>query len=341
MISKSIEEKEKQSGEEKNKIPFEVISGFDNPIDWNPNTDAAIMVRGEMFFIDRSDLEFVCSRRFYINPSGYMDYSEKGKKVEFHRKIMNCPAGMIVDHINRQRNDDRRRFLRIKNQSHNQANKLGTHPIGFRGLKYTKGKWEASVGFNNGRIYIGRFDKREDAARAYDLRAIECFGECAVTNFPIQEYEVPKKCLADDLAPTVIHRSVNEPCQWNGCDKRKKRDSDYCFRHTKIMRIREEKKFKGERLRVITTSVSQICVHLDHKNEKVKSFARSLCSYHYRKQMEKEGYVKPKKKYQCSVFLENGEQCGGAVIKVRERLCSTHYKKKYGLFKKLGRPKRI
>jgi hypothetical protein len=329
----------KESPENKNKIPYEVTSGFDLPTDWNPETDAAVMVRGCVFFINREDLEFVCSRRFYINPSGYMDFNKDGEKVLYHRLVMNAPRGMIVDHINRDRRDNRKRNIRIKHNSHNQANKNGKNPIGFRGLMFKRGAWEANIGFNNERIYLGRFESREDAARAYDRKAVECFGDCAVTNFPIQEYAIPEKCLADNLPPTVIVRqNAPGPCPWPSCKQTIMVGSEYCFRHTRVIKKREEKKKAGKRLRVIAPHASEYCTHSDHGAEKVEAIHIGLCRLHYRKTREQEGYVKPKKHYSCEV-IENGKLCGKVAIKIKERLCSTHYKSKYGLFKKMGAPK--
>jgi hypothetical protein len=45
------------------------------------------------------------------------------------------------------------------------------------------GRWVAQIGINSKTVYIGLFDNEEDAARAYDAKAREVFGQFALTNF--------------------------------------------------------------------------------------------------------------------------------------------------------------
>jgi len=44
--------------------------------------------------------------------------------------------------------------------------------------------FRARLRFHGKRIYLGCFDVEEDAARAYDLAAVQYFGESARLNFP-------------------------------------------------------------------------------------------------------------------------------------------------------------
>lgn len=106
-----------------------------------------------------------------------------------HRTIMKkmlvseIPEGMQVDHINRNKLDNRRENLRLATASENQMNcggKIGKH--GFRGVKTHRRKWEAQIQKDNKKISIGLFPTKEEAASAYNIKAKELFGEFAYQN---------------------------------------------------------------------------------------------------------------------------------------------------------------
>ncbi|XP_066313389.1 AP2-like ethylene-responsive transcription factor At1g79700 [Miscanthus floridulus] len=63
---------------------------------------------------------------------------------------------------------------------------------GYRGVAkhHHNGRWEARIGYACGKkyLYLGTFGTQEEAARAYDLAALELRGHAAVTNFDISSY---------------------------------------------------------------------------------------------------------------------------------------------------------
>lgn len=102
-----------------------------------------------------------------------------------HRFLLDAPEGMQVDHINGNPLDNRRRNLRVCTQSQNGANRPRMRRDGYRGVRLLKGKyWSARITYQNKGIHIGCFPTAEDAARAYDAKALELFGEFARLNFP-------------------------------------------------------------------------------------------------------------------------------------------------------------
>jgi hypothetical protein len=53
-------------------------------------------------------------------------------------------------------------------------------------LKNGRGKWRATINFRNKQYALGEYNTEEEAARAYDKKAIEFYGENARLNFPIK-----------------------------------------------------------------------------------------------------------------------------------------------------------
>jgi hypothetical protein len=111
------------------------------------------------------------------------------KTIFMHREIMNAPRGLLVDHRNGNKLDNRKTNLRLATHSQNMHNrrkiKSKTASI-YIGVYFDKRivKWGAKIRHQGKRIYLGSFKTEIDAARAYDTAALKCHGEFARLNFP-------------------------------------------------------------------------------------------------------------------------------------------------------------
>lgn len=105
-----------------------------------------------------------------------------------HRAIMKAPRGVDVDHIDRNTMDCRVANLRFATRSQNNMNrkKNSKHASKFKGVAWhgLRCKWVAQIQFNGEHYYLGLFTDEKDAARAYDMKAREFFGDFVRPNFP-------------------------------------------------------------------------------------------------------------------------------------------------------------
>ena len=116
-----------------------------------------------------------------------------GLPVAMHTMIMKTPPGYVVDHINGNGLDNRRQNLRILTREENSAGRTKGGMDKFRGVVYDKerGTWRASIKKGKRGVFLGRFEHQVDAAKAYDSRAKELFGELAVLNFMTPKDAMP------------------------------------------------------------------------------------------------------------------------------------------------------
>lgn len=117
-------------------------------------------------------------------------FRSKGNRrfVKMHRLIMDAPAGLEVDHRNRDGLDNQRHNLRLCTHGQNQANgkKYGPDKSSrFKGVSRAgrRGeKWQARITHCGRTHNLGRYDLELEAADAYDAAAKELFGGFAYTN---------------------------------------------------------------------------------------------------------------------------------------------------------------
>lgn len=124
------------------------------------------------------------------NPSSKYYAMNGGRDKSVHRVIMDAPKGMDVDHINGDPLDNRKENLRLCTRRENCRNKKvrADSKSGFKGVYVRPNdRYQAYIGDpakKSRHINLGTYGTPEEAARAYDKKAIELHGEYAVLNFP-------------------------------------------------------------------------------------------------------------------------------------------------------------
>ena len=144
-------------------------------------------------------VEAIGRRKWYVHDNGSTkDYAMSGcRRQSIHRVVMDNPKGMCVDHINGDTLDNRKQNLRICTKAQNSQNKKlrRDSASGFKGVaEQSSGRYSAYIGDPNTaypkkrHIRLGTYSTAEEAARAYDRKALKLHGEYAYINFPIEDY---------------------------------------------------------------------------------------------------------------------------------------------------------
>ena len=140
--------------------------------------------------VDKEDFDNLNKFRWYLSTNGYVRSTINKKRVLIHRFLLNPKEFFKVDHIDRNPLNNKKKNLRICSSRENtlnskpQSNKKYSK---FKGVSYCntekrKKRWVAACELYGKRITIGRFNNELEAAKAYNNKAKEIFGEFAYIN---------------------------------------------------------------------------------------------------------------------------------------------------------------
>lgn len=120
------------------------------------------------------------------NSSGYLVCTIHKKSYYVHRLAWLYMTGdwphEIIDHVNRDKTDNRWRNLRAASYSQNGANRIASsnNACGAKGVRQgSRNRWRAQIGIKGIYYNLGSFDTVEAAEAAYQNAAKRHFGEFA------------------------------------------------------------------------------------------------------------------------------------------------------------------
>ena len=162
----------------------------------------------KQFIVDPWNYEKVRKHKWSLSPDGTtIRTSVNGETVTIGRFLLGIPKGskMEADHFNRDIYNNLLINLSIvthQQNCQNRGKKKSTSK--FYGIYKRKGceYWEAQIWVNGQNLYLGKFSREEDAARAYDLKARKYGGPL---NFPDEIEKIPEK---------VYHYDFTKDPQW-------------------------------------------------------------------------------------------------------------------------------
>lgn len=153
------------------------------------------LTQGKLATIDDDDYTMINRYSWYALAAGpkkdywYAATTINSKPVLMHRMIMNVQGRSVkIDHFNHDGLDNRRINLRACTHADNMRNRVKKNPLTskYKGVWFDSKrkikKWCAGIKINGKTIYIGSSVSEIEAAKLYDNKAREAFGEFALLN---------------------------------------------------------------------------------------------------------------------------------------------------------------
>jgi hypothetical protein len=157
------------------------------------------LTKGKTARVDASEYERISANNWMATWNKYTRsyYARRYSKVKdgpprrmiaMQNEVMS--NGKINDHADRNTLNNVKSNLRPSTVSQNGGNceKRKHNTSGYKGVVWNN-RWRAQLLVNGKKYHAGYFDDPIDAARAYDRKAIELFGDFACTNFPRSDYD--------------------------------------------------------------------------------------------------------------------------------------------------------
>ena len=129
--------------------------------------------------VDDEDYDYLSGFSWWFR-WGYVRTWSNGKGMTMHRMVNKTPPGLLTDHINGNRKDNRKSNLRSVTRWENGMKKMKArnNTSGYTGVFYEKRdrRWRAQIKYKNKYRYLGQFISKRKAYYAYRRAALKLFG---------------------------------------------------------------------------------------------------------------------------------------------------------------------
>jgi len=136
--------------------------------------------------IDKEDFELVPKNSWHLSVRGYPAARVDNKLVTIHQLVVNGQS-KTIDHISRDKLDNRKVNLRFATQQLNANNVTGR-----KGYHKNRGKWVTQLRLNGKAVHLGRFNTEQEAKDMYDA-AHKYRVDCIEKNIPIDLNKIKKR----------------------------------------------------------------------------------------------------------------------------------------------------
>jgi hypothetical protein len=149
------------------------------------------LTQGKFAQVDDEGYEYLNQWKWHvkktINHYSARRWITQGEAISMHRQIMRLTSKekMVIDHKDHNPLNNQKSNLRICTTKQNTVNRTPHGKSKYLGVWWhekTK-KWIAHIKLNGKPKHLGGFNNEEDAAKLYDIKAKELYGEFANLNF--------------------------------------------------------------------------------------------------------------------------------------------------------------
>ena len=131
-----------------------------------------------LFCADAEDIPLFDMWSWHLNANGYAvgGSGSKGYMKQVHKLILPCEKGMTVDHVSRDKTDNRKSNLRVCTYSTNNQNRgnFKNNTSGAKGVFWDESnqRWRAVIGIHGKNKYLGSYLSFEEAKSAREAAEI-------------------------------------------------------------------------------------------------------------------------------------------------------------------------
>lgn len=179
-------------------------------------TKEILLSRGLVALVDDEDYEELNQYKWSAIKGRSTNYASRGvyfsnnkqKHIYMHRQILGLTDPKInTDHINHNGLDNRRENLRPATNQQNHWNSLPKK--GYKGVHNINFRWTSSIKHDGKLIHLGIFGTPEEAAKAYNEKAIEYFGEYANPNVVSKRYHTNRNIKQWRLVVSLYSKGLH------------------------------------------------------------------------------------------------------------------------------------